>query len=465
MIRAGGASPRRRGRVRAAREGRERGEGRAPGAPPLRAPVALLLLAAFAAAGPSVPEDAVAARQARRAALSARLGTGYALVLGQPLTDVLQPPQEGHFLYLTGVDDPDALLLLAGAEAPPLAFPRGDGPVEAREALFLLEAGDAFARFYGQRWRAGPEAERALGIQAVRPAPRGGEALGKELAARLPEGTCLHIPAYGGRDLASIREVRDAALKTLRGTRPDVTYADLHPALMLMRATKEPREVDAMRRAIDATLGAFRDALPEIRPGSTEAAVDGALLAGVRRRGALPAYTFVVGSGPRSTIPHYFRNDGPLALGDLLVIDAGGSIERYASDITRTFPVGGRFTPRQREVYDAVLGAQLAGIAAVKPGATLQQVDAAARGVLKQAGLDRYFIHATCHHVGLDVHDPGPPLLAKGMTITVEPGVYIPEEGIGVRIEDMVLVTDDGAEVLSKDFPKDPAEIERLLGR
>jgi Xaa-Pro aminopeptidase len=438
---------------------------RAPAPPPLRALAALLLLAAPAAAGPSVPEDAVTARRARRAELAARLKTGYALVLGQPLTDVLQPPQEGHFLYLTGVDDPDALLLLAGAEARRLALPRGEKTVAAREAIFLLEAGDAFARFFGQRWRPGADAERALGFEASRPTPRGGEALGKEIAALLPEGACLHVPAYAGRDLASIREVRDAATKTLRALRPDVTFADLHPALMLMRATKEPREVDAMRRAVDATLGAFRDALGEIRPGSTEAAVDAALLAGVRRRGARPAYTFVVGSGRNSTIPHYFRNDGPLADGDLLVIDAGGSVERYATDITRTFPVGGSFTPRQREVYDAVLRAQLAGIEAVRPGATLQQVDAAARAVLKEAGLDRYFIHATCHHVGLDVHDPGPPLLAPGMTITVEPGVYIPEESLGVRIEDVVLVTEDGAEVLTRDFPKAAADIERLLAR
>jgi Xaa-Pro aminopeptidase len=234
---------------------------------------------------------------------------------------------------------------------------------------------------------------------------------------------------------------------------------------MLMRARKEPREIEAMRRATEATLGAFRDALGEIRPGSTEAAVDGVLLAGVRRRGAEPAYAFVVGSGANSVIPHHYRNDGPLAEGDLLVIDAGGSIERYATDVTRTFPVGGRFTARQREVYDAVLKAQLAGIAAVRPGATLQQVDAAARGVLKEAGLDRYFIHATCHHVGLDVHDPGPPLLASGMTITVEPGVYIPEDRLGVRIEDVLLVTDEGAEVLTRDFPKEAAEIERLLAR
>jgi Xaa-Pro aminopeptidase len=147
------------------------------------------------------------------------------------------------------------------------------------------------------------------------------------------------------------------------------------------------------------------------------------------------------------------------------VIDAGGSVDRYATDITRTFPVNGRFAPRQREIYEAVLRAQLAGIAAVKPGVTLQQVDAAARGVLKEAGLDAFFIHATCHHVGLDVHDPGPPLLAAGMTITVEPGVYIPAERLGVRIEDVVLVTADGAEVLSEAFPKDPDAIERLLAR
>jgi len=433
----------------------------APDAPSLRPPLAFLLLVAAVVAGPSVPESVAAARAARRARLSERLGTDYALVLGQPLTDVLQPPQEGHFLYLTGVDDPDAALLLAGVKAEKLAFPGQ----RASEAIFLLEAGDGFARFYGQRWRPGAEAERVLGVEATRPMPRGGEALGKELAGLLPEGARLHLPAYAGRDSAAIREWKDTALATLRAARPDVTFEDLHPALMLMRATKEPIEIEAMRRAVGVTLDALHEALPEIRPGSTEAAVDGALLRGVRRRGAVPGYVFVVASGANSTIPHHFRNDGPLADGDVLVIDAGGSVDRYATDITRTFPVNGRFAPRQREVYEAVLRAQLAGIRAVKPRATLQQVDAAARAVLKEAGLDAYFIHATCHHVGLDVHDPGPPLLAAGMTITVEPGVYIPAERLGVRIEDVVLVTADGAEVLSEAFPKDADEIERLLAR
>ncbi len=434
-----------------------------PRAPPLRTRLALLLLAAAAVAGPSAPEGAIAARAARRARLAERLKADYALVLGQPLTDVLQPPQEGHFLYLTGVEDPEAALLLAGAEAPEIALRSGAETVKVREALFLLEAGDGFARFYGQRYRVGAEAERALGTAATRPTPRGGEALGKELALLLPEKARLHVPAYAGRDTAAIRELKGEALRALRAARPDVTFEDLHPTLMLMRATKEPCEVLAMRRAIAVTLEAFREALTDIRPGSTEAAVDGALLKGIRRRGALPAYTFVVASGANGTIPHHFRNDGPLAAGDLVVIDAGGSIDRYAADITRTFPVSGRFTPRQREVYEAVLRAQLAGIQAVKPGVTLQQVDAAARAVLKETGLDRYFIHGTCHHVGLDVHDPGPPLLAPGMTITVEPGVYIPEESLGVRIEDIVLVTEDGAEVLSGGFPKAPDEIERLL--
>lgn len=432
------------------------------GARPL---LALLLLAAAVAAGPSVPADPVAARSGRRARLAERLKTDYALVLGQPLTDVLQPPQEGHFLYLTGVEDPDAALLLAGAEAPELAIQRGAETAKAREALFLLEAGDGFARFYGQVYRPGREAERALGVAATVPMPRGGEALGQAIAALLPEKVRLLVPAYGGRDSASVRELKEAVLRGLRAARPDVTFEDLHPALMLMRATKEPCEVEAIRRAIAVSLDAFRDALPEIRPGSTEAAVDGALLAGIRRRGALPAYRFVVGSGANGTIPHYFRNDGPLVAGDLLVIDAAGSIDRYAADITRTFPVSGRFTPRQREVVEAVLRAQAAGIAAARPGVTLQQVDAAARGVLKEAGLDRYFIHGTCHHVGLDVHDPGPPLLAAGMTITVEPGVYIPEESLGVRIEDIVLVTETGVEVLSDGFPKDPDGIERLFGK
>jgi len=421
-----------------------------------------LLLAGLALAGPDVP-DAVTARSARRARLADTLGEGYALVLGQPLTDVLQPPQEGHFLYLTGVEDPDASLLLAGAKAPPLELPAKEGAVPVREVVFLRNANPNFARFFGLRHLPGADAAAALGVEATRAAPKGGAGLARVVAGLLPRDARLFVPAYAGADQATVREIRSAFAKTLAEARPDVKLVDLHGELSAMRSVKDAFEQRALRRAVDVTEAAFLDALPDIRPDSSEGAVDGALLAAMRRRGAWPAYTFVVGGGANAAVPHYFRNADPLAAGDLLVIDAGAAVDRYAADVTRTFPVSGRFTPRQRELYGAVLKAQLAGIEAVRPGATIAEVDAAARGVLKQAGLAQYFIHGTSHHVGLDVHDPGPGELAAGMTITVEPGVYLPEERIGIRIEDVVLVTPQGREVLSAGLPKDPDEVERLL--
>jgi len=421
-----------------------------------------VLLTTAALAGPSI-HDPVAARAQRRAALARHLGRDYALVLGQPLTDVLQPRQEGHFLYVTGVEDPDASLLMAGAKARPLTLPARKRKVKTREVLFLRDANPRFARFYGLRYRPDALGAEKLGIETARAAPRGGAGLARTLVPLLPKRARLHVPLYKGPDAGLVRAIRRDLVETLLKSRPDIEIVDLHAELSRLRSVKDKYEQDALARAVDITLGALRDTLPQIRPGSTEGAVDGALLQGVRRRGGRPAYTFVVAAGPNATIPHYFHNEAPLHDGDLVVIDAGAAVDRYAADVTRTFPISGTFTERQREVYSAVLEAQRAGLAAVRPGATLQTVDAAARRVLKQAGLSRYFIHATCHHVGLDVHDPGPRELRAGMTITVEPGVYIAEENLGVRIEDTVVVTDKGVSVLSAAFPKDPDEIERLL--
>ena len=234
--------------------------------------------------------------------------------------------------------------------------------------------------------------------------------------------------------------------------------------LASMRVIKDELELRHLRRAIAITEQAFRAALPEIRPGGHESEVESALMAVVRRAGARPSFPFVVGSGRNAAIPHYFANDSPL--GGLVVIDAGAAHLRYAADITRTFPVSGRFTAEQRRIYDAVLEAQLAGIAAVKPGASFRDIHKAARATLKKHGLARYFIHGTSHHVGLDAHDAGPTKsLQPGMTLTVEPGVYILDQGVGVRIEDIVLVTKTGCEVLSRGLPKRAEEIEKLLVR
>jgi Xaa-Pro aminopeptidase len=416
----------------------------------------LLLLAATTAAA---PRDLVGVRRERRARLAGEIGKGYAIVLAQPFTDTLRPPQEGNYLYLTGVMDPGGLLLLAGPEARPLTV----GRRKVHEVLFLRGENDRFAQFHGIEHRPGKDAEETLGVEAVQSIPRGASKIAEAIHALLPRHAKLFVPSYRGADQGLVREVRRDLLENLRKNRANLKIGDPHGWLVRMRSVKDAFEVAAIDRAAAITAEAFREAIASIRPGSSEAAVDGALIHAMRKRNARPAYTFVVASGLNSTFPHYFRNNQPLRGGELLLIDAGAAVERYAADVSRTFPVSGRFTKRQREIYLVCLRAQLAGIAAVRPGATYAQIDAAARKVIREAGLDRYFTHYVGHHVGLDVHDPMAQKLAPGMTITVEPGIYIPEERIGIRIEDVVLVTAEGSRVLSAGFPKEPGEIEALF--
>jgi Xaa-Pro aminopeptidase len=416
----------------------------------------LLLLGAIAAAGPA-PLDPVEARKLRRERVARAIGADYAFLFGQPFTDVLQPPQEGSFLYLTGVDEAGAALLLAGERAPTV-----DG---ARTALFLRDMPPRVARFFGVRLLPGVPATAALGVEGVRASPGDGAGFALAVAKLLPRNARLRLPAYADGDGVTLRDLRAGFLAELGRARPDVEVVDLGDTIDRLRAVKDALEIDALRRAVALTLAALCDALPAVRPGSTEAQVHGELLRGVRARGAWPAFDFVVASGRNATVPHHFRNDGPLLDGDLVVIDAGASVDRYAADVTRTFPVSGRFTPRQREVYCAVLAAQRAGIAAIRPGATFRDVDAAARDVLAEAGLLAFVLHGTCHHVGLNVHDPGPIRIEPGMTFAVEPGVYIESESLGVRIEDVVLVTQSGVEVLSDGFPREPDAIEALFAR
>ena len=188
-----------------------------------------------------------------------------------------------------------------------------------------------------------------------------------------------------------------------------------------------------------------------------------------------PSYSPIVGSGPNGAILHYMSNQRRMDRGELVVIDAAAQCDAYASDITRTLPVGGKFTPRQREIYQVVLGAQQAAIAAVKPDAWLsgtgESLTKIARDYIDAHGKDlhgeplgKYFTHDIGHQVGLQVHDArvdGP--LEAGMVITIEPGIYIAEEHLGVRIEDVVLVTPNGAKVLSAALPKEPDEIEKAV--
>jgi Xaa-Pro aminopeptidase len=195
--------------------------------------------------------------------------------------------------------------------------------------------------------------------------------------------------------------------------------------------------------------------------------VEAALEFEFRRNGAeRPGFPSIVGSGPFSTILHYDKSERRMQAGDLVVVDVGAEYGGYSGDVTRTFPVSGRFSPRQREIYQIVLDAQKAAIAKIKPGVRINDVHEAAMNYIRSKGYEKYFIHGTSHHIGLEVHDVGDTFrpLEANMVITVEPGIYLPDEQIGIRIEDDVLVTADGSRVLSI-FPREINEIEALVKR
>jgi len=234
-----------------------------------------------------------------------------------------------------------------------------------------------------------------------------------------------------------------------------------------MRALKSPGELALMEQAARITAAGFAEVLAFLRPGLRERDLADKLVATYRAHDAEPAYELIVGAGLNGTVLHYRDNNAPIQEGDLVVMDCAAAYGGYASDVTRTFPASGVFTEEQRRVYEIVLEAEQAAIAAARPGATFTEVDRAARTVIEQAGYGDDFIHGTSHPVGAEVHDVAPdgPLRA-GMVITVEPGIYLPDRGFGVRIEDDVLITADGRRDLTGSLvPRSVEDIENALRR
>jgi Xaa-Pro aminopeptidase len=404
------------------------------------------------AAGQIPPDE----YRARRASLRSALPDGVTLLFGRTSqeSDELRSGfvQEANFLYLTGWKEPGAVLMLA----PP------DG-----ETLFLPARDQNREKYYGRTAvPQDPDAGSPAGISRVLPAESLEAQLFRALESLPKVYTLLDSPpAAKLKALLPLREVADAS-----------------GAAGKLRLRKSPREVELIRRSLDATIQAHRESWKRIEPGVFEYQVAAATVAAYLDRGCeRSAYAPIVASGANATILHYSANHRRMERGDLVLMDAGAECSSYASDMTRTLPVGGRFTPRQLELYRAVLGAQEAVIRAVRPGMVFSRdlpdsLTRIAQEYLDAHGKDaagnplgRYLTHLVGHHVGLGVHDTGGLAtsgpLAAGMVITVEPGIYIPEEGIGIRIEDMLLVTEQGAEVLSSSLPKKPEELERALAR
>lgn len=407
----------------------------------------LFKLAVFAVL--AVSQDEYRERRARlRAALPESAVVLFAApdTSGDPRSQLLQEPS---FYYFTGWTEPNAVLVI---------LPEAEQP---NEILFLPPRNERKEKFEGRRSAFGDsDANGRTGFRAVMSL----DLWEAELKRRAGSAQKIYSPA-GARD-----RVKQAV--------PEAEIHDAAPAVTRLRMVKSPREIALLQRSIDTSIAAHLAGWKRARPGVFEYQIAATMTSAILERGCeRHAYRPVLGSGPNSVILHYGVNHRRIDRGEVLLMDVGAECSSYAADITRTIPVGGRFTARQRELYETVLGAQKAAIAAVKPGATLGPrgtVTEAARVYLDQHGkgprgepLSRFFSHGIGHHVGLEVHDasiPGDPL-AAGMVITIEPGVYIQEENIGIRIEDMVLVTANGARVLSKALPREAAEIEKRLSK
>jgi Xaa-Pro aminopeptidase len=382
----------------------------------------------------------------RRKALMDKLKTGATLIVNEEQFNGLREGMD--FYYLTGIDEPGAAVLLDPAAAYP-------------EVLFLRPLDVELERRDGERSSIPSQAlELASGFTRVL------------RTSRLPN-VLVYACAHGGLnfvgDFVAVPEPKPKVMLAYADA-IDRSYGckvnDHHGVLGRMREVKEPDELKVMRRAIEHTAAGHARILETLKPGMHEFELKDAIEDAFRRAGSRHvAYDSIVGSGANGAILHYPKDDRTMRDGELVVVDAGAEHEYYATDVTRTYPVNGKFTPDQREIYNVVLRAQAAGIAAAKPGVTVRAIDQAIRKVVDDAGYHDAFIHGCCHFVGLEVHDVGDyeAGLPVGAVITVEPGVYLPQRGFGVRIEDEILITATGAEVLTRAVPKDPDEIERRM--
>jgi Xaa-Pro aminopeptidase len=433
----------------------------------------------------------------RRASLLARMEPGAVAFLATAPEAVRNGDSEypyrhdSAFYYLTGFPEPESALVLVAA--------RGDQP--ARSILFCREKNPEREIWDGLRY--GPAAAQAeFGVEAFPIA-----ALDDKVIELLADAPALYCRLARDERLdAQLRRWFDGVRgKGRAGIVAPPQLRDLMPLVDEMRVVKDEGEQAVMLRAGQISAAAHRRAMAAARPGMFEYELEAELLYEFRKNGAqFPAYTPIVASGANSCILHYNSNNRRMQDGDLVLIDAGCELDGYASDITRAWPVNGRFTDAQRELYELVLAAQQAAFDAIVPGRTFHGAHDAAVKVLAQGMLDTglldrntagtlddviankaytaFYMHGTSHWLGMDVHDTGAyrdtalpdkpsRALVEGMVLTVEPGIYVrPGPGvperywhIGIRIEDDVVVTANGPRVLTDDVPKAVADIERLI--
>jgi len=415
------------------------------------------------------------AYHARRVGLAAKLHGGVAVLFAaeEPVLDFDPYRQDSDFYYLTGWNEPGAALMVI-AEAPDA------NPARAyREILFLPTRDLRLEKYTGAKLdAASPNVEQATGVDHV-------EAM-TELPATLnrliADDRRLAYNLWTQPAAPQAKALVDFTAATL-GRSPDAQPHDVTRPAMELREVKDAGEIELLKKASDASIAAQRVMMRAVKPGTTERAVAGRMYASWLEHGCeRPSYAPIVGAGINSTTLHYSENSATIEDGDIVVVDAACEYSMYASDITRTVPANGHFTARQREIYDIVLGAQQAAIDAFVAGKSKindrdrkdpDSLDQAAYNYINTHGKDlhgeplgKYWLHGLGHMVGIDVHDPAdyPAVLKPGMVFTIEPGVYIPEEKIGVRIECDFLVGQDGKLIdLDAALPHTADEVEAAM--
>jgi len=430
--------------------------------------VTLSLLSLTAAALERQPN---ANYRARREALARKAGGIVVLFSAlEPDESLYSFRQEDNFYYLSGLSEPGPALLIA----PALDATENSPARPYTEILFLPPHIPVLEKFTGPKLGAeNPEAPKITGFDRVQELSKLPEELVKVM------GNGRHV-IYADVDSAEPSPDAPETLSLLKRTTGMLYFQDVKPVLKSLRSVKDPGEVALMQKSVDASRAAHTAVMKTVKPNVTEYEIGALLQYEWGRRGCeRAAYPPVVGSGHNSTILHYSENTATMKSGDVVVIDAAAECSMYAADITRTLPVTGHFTARQKEVYDIVLGAQEAAAAAFQSGkSTLggppeNSLDTVARNYIRAHGkdlhgqpLDQYFIHGLGHYIGMDVHDVGEynSPLVPGMMFTIEPGIYIPEEDLGVRIEDDYLVGADGRLIkLSAALPSKAEDVEKVM--
>jgi Xaa-Pro aminopeptidase len=391
--------------------------------------------------------------------------------------------QEENFYYLTGHNEEGAGLIILPAPKHDNGSPAAAGSSTAahddassgpREILFLPAKDPAKEKWNGVRLSPTDQDITArTGFAAVKPFTEM-RAEVEKLAKTYP--AVYTILPYEKELGGYPHEKR--VVDWLQVAAPQAKVKDIRQNIYALREIKSPGELAFLQKAIELSLDAQLEAMKMMRPGLYEYQI-AAKMVEVHAMGGSEAegYAPIVGAGPNSVALHYDKLSRKIEDGDIVVLDVGAQYSGYSADITRTLPANGKFTARQREIYEIVLGAQNAAMAMLKPGVDLcKKGDHSAHKVsydyinshgkdLHGKSLGQYYIHGLGHHIGLDVHDPGEYCqpLQPGMVVTMEPGIYIPEENLGVRIEDDVLITPDGYKLLSERLPRDPDQIEKIM--